>query len=53
MLSNIEENFFRVVGEDEEEIESIKRRGAEAAIALLEANENVITYGGLQEGETY
>lgn len=51
-LSSIEENFFSVVGEDEEERENIKRRGAEAAQAINEANEEMATYGGLDEGET-
>jgi hypothetical protein len=39
MLSNIEENFFETVGENEEDREFIKRRGAEAAQAINEANE--------------
>jgi len=51
-LSSIEENFFSVVGEDEEDRENIKRRGAEAAQAINEANEEMATYGGLDEGET-
>lgn len=52
-LSNIEEDFFQTVGENEEDREFIKRRGAEAVARVNEQTEEAASYGGLLEGETY
>ncbi len=52
-IAGIEENFFSVVAEDEEDEAHIKRRGGDRIAAFHEVKEGEQTYGGLHEGETY
>lgn len=52
-LSSIEEDFFKEVGDDEEERAMIKARGEANQAAVAEAEQAEAQYAGLLEGETY
>lgn len=52
-LSAIEEDFFKEVGDDEEERAMIKARGEANQAAVAEAEQAEAQYAGLLEGETY